>query len=121
MKLVAFSLIFLLASCTADNENVNIKNEPPKAEFTQNQINWQGATNSSLILIDYNGITPDTLLKTTQRNINVSLLKRGYFEVKITNNTPSTNSILIKSNNTTILNQNYNINQNGCIIQFFNK
>jgi hypothetical protein len=53
MKLVAFSLIFLLASCTADNENVNIKNEPPKAEFTQNQ--------------------------------------------------------------------NYNINQNGCIIQFFNK
>lgn len=115
-----FIILSMFCSCTAEDEILPIKSEKPKPEYSQVNFNIVAKNDVKIVLIDYNGTIPDTLVKTSNHNFNIYLLKRGWFELKITNPTYSENSILIKSENKEIFNH-YFASQSGCTIQFFNK
>ena len=120
-KITLFATLFLLIGCSTPeiiNEDLNNNKKPLKATSL---IQWQGNKESRLILIDLNATEIDTILNTTEKSINIELVKRRFYEAKIINDKQCINTFKVISENKEIINVNSNVIQSGCLIQFFNK
>lgn len=120
-KITLFATLFLLIGCSTPeiiNEDLNNNKKPLKATSL---IQWQGNKESRLILIDLNATEIDTILNTTEKSINIELVKRRFYEAKIINDKQCINTFKVISENKEVINVNYNVMQSGCLIQFFNK
>jgi hypothetical protein len=120
-KITLFATLFLLIGCSTPeiiNEDLNNNKKPLKITSL---IKWEGNKESRLILIDLSTTQIDTILNTTEKSINIGLIKRRYYEAKIINDTQCINRFKVISENKEVINVNSNIVQTGCLIQFFNK
>ena len=120
-KITLFATLFLLIGCSTPeiiNEDLSNNKKPLKIKSL---IQWQGNKESRLILIDLSTTQIDTILNTTEKSINIELVKRRYYEAKIINDIQCINTFKVISENKEVINVNSNIVQTGCLIQFFNK
>ncbi len=120
-KITLFATLFLLIGCSTPeiiNEDLSNNKKPLKIKSL---IQWQGNKESRLILIDLSTTQIDTILNTTEKSINIELVKRRYYEAKIINDIQCINTFKVISENKEVINVNSNIIQTGCLIQFFNK
>ena len=114
-KFILLPILSILASCNAPE----IKQAPEAPELYPTEkctLIFQGS--GDLILIDKSSSAGDTIYKCTGSTYKtLQLVKRGYYEVKITNST----DIYLEVSNPTKVVANYQGVTNGLTHQFFNK
>jgi hypothetical protein len=111
---VVLCLISLFASCSS--EETTTPQAPELYPTEKCTLIFQGSGN--LILIDKSKSIGDTIYKCTgSTRKTLQLIKRGYYEIKITNS----NDIFLEVSNPTKVVANFQGSTNGLIKQFFNK
>lgn len=114
MKKLILSALVLVYGCSSPSEQESVSED-----LKTTSIHLQSG--DRLILIDLNGPTPDTILSTSDRVSEVEMLDRGYFELRVQNDTAKPIFLYMTRDNKTTYMFNSGAPTSGCLIQLFNK
>ena len=114
MKKLILSALVLIYGCSSPSEQESVSEE-----LKTTSIHLQSG--DRLTLIDLNGSIPDTLIVTTDRLSEALMVDRGYFELRVQNDTAKPIIISMTRDNKTTYMFNSGGPTSGCLIQLFNK
>jgi ABC-type polysaccharide/polyol phosphate transport system ATPase subunit len=114
MKKLFLSALVLVYGCSSPSEQ-----ESPSEDLKTTSIHLQSG--DRLTLIDLNGSIPDTLLVTSDRVSEVKMVDRGYFELKVQNDTEKPIELYMSRDNKITYMFNSGAPTSGCLIQLFNR